>query len=66
MTRFTLVVVPAGGAILTCAEPLPPELIERIRGEFAKWKDGEYPVGIIADCDVVQVAEIDLDLAAAS
>lgn len=62
MSRFTLLVVPGGRAILTTTEQLSDQSILGLRDIVKGWKDGEWPVLTIPDCEVVQVSEIDLDL----
>ena len=62
MARFILVVRPDGRALLTTdqhlSEPEQRALTEQVRG----WEAGTWPVAIVADCTVVQVRELEIDL----
>lgn len=62
MATFTLLVVPDGKALLTTPERLSDQESAAIRETVRGWRDGEWPVLIVPDCDVVQVAQIDFDL----
>lgn len=62
MTTFTLLVIPGGRAMLTTTEQLDDRQLAEVQRQVRGWKDGEWPVMVIPDCAVVQVAEIDLDL----
>lgn len=62
MATFTLLVVPDGRALLTTPERLSDAQTVAIREAVRGWRDGEWPVLIVPDCDVVQVAAIDVDL----
>lgn len=66
MTRFTLLVVPDGRAVLTTTEDLSDADVAEVRRQVKGWKDGEWPVLVIPDAEVVQVAAIDLDLTPAA
>lgn len=63
MARFTLVVRPDGKAILTCLEALSQSHVEELRAAFAAWREGEFSTLIVAETDVVQVIDVELDLA---
>lgn len=62
MPTMTLVVRPDGRAILTCARPLPMDMLAELRDQIHSWEEGRWPVAVIADCEVVQVASIEIDL----
>lgn len=63
MTRFSLVVMPNGKAVLTTREALSPRYADQIRQAYDAWSasDGAKTL-IIVDCDVVQVVDIELDI----
>lgn len=63
MALFTLVVRPDGQALLTTPQELTPHQVDAIRDAISAWDDHQYPVGILADCDVVQVASVEIDIA---
>lgn len=62
MTRFTLSVLPDGRAILTTEVPLDVAQAQHLQEAVRGWRDGRWPVLVIADCRTVQVAELELDL----
>lgn len=62
MTRFKLVIRPDGRAFLTTAEQLSQVRHQELIGVVRDWEDGKYPVLIIPDCEVVQVADLEVQL----
>jgi hypothetical protein len=62
VARFTLVIRPDGQAILTCQDRLPDSILPELRAAIGEWKTGASPVLVIAECDVVQVVDLDLEL----
>ena len=62
MATMKLLVVPDGRAILTTSEPLSDQARFELSEAIAGWRDGTWPVLVIPDCDVVQVAAIDIDI----
>jgi hypothetical protein len=62
MARFTLLVRPDGKAVLTTPERLSDAAKLELRDAVRGWSEGRWPVLIVQDCAVVQVAEFDLDL----
>ncbi|MES2210939.1 MAG: hypothetical protein V4515_12275 [Chloroflexota bacterium] len=65
MTRFQLVVRPDGRALLTTTEKLSEQMVAHLREHLRGWEAGEYPIVVIPECSVVQVAEIEIDLESA-
>lgn len=65
MTAFTLVVRPDGKAVLTTTEKLTDRARGNLLETIGRWEAGQYPIVVIPECDVVQVAEVELDLEAA-
>lgn len=63
MATFTLLVVPDGKAMLVSSERIPDTVHQSIREAVDGWLRGDWPVLVLQDCDVVQVAAVDLDLA---
>jgi len=59
-STFTLVVRPDGRAILTTPDGIPPQAALDVQQAIADWKAGLVDPLIIADCDVVQVVDVDL------
>ena len=57
-TRFTLVVAPDGGAILTTPHQLDMAMAQVLRAAFNEWLRDRAPL-IIADCEVVQIKTIE-------
>jgi hypothetical protein len=62
MARFTLVVRPDGQAILATTEDLPKPAREHLLEMIGRWAHGQFPVAVLLDCEVVQVASLELDL----
>lgn len=66
MTRFTLVVRPDGRAVLATRERLSVQEAAELGRQLRGWEDGDrLTIAVIAECDVVQVSELDLELEAA-
>ncbi len=63
MALFTLVVRPDGQALLTTPQELSLHQLDAIRDAISAWDDHQYPVAILPDCEVVQIATIELDIA---
>jgi len=62
MRKFTLVVRPDGRAILAAPEPLTSDEVEQLHDAFAGWDAGKFHTLVLADCEVVQVTTLELDL----
>lgn len=62
MATLTLIVVPDGRAVLTTPERLTDKARYELAEVIAGWREGKWPVLIIPDCDVIQVADVDIDL----
>ncbi len=60
MTAFTVLVVPDGRTLLTTTERLTDQMMTVLREAIALW-DAEHLL-VLGDCEVVQVAAIDIDL----
>jgi hypothetical protein len=65
MARFQLVVRPDGRALLTTTERLSAEALSHVAGVLNEWQSGDFPVAVVAECEVVQVLDVDIDLPAA-
>lgn len=61
-TRFVLVVRPDGQALLTTKERLSAELLATVGGVMDDWSEGKTPIVLLAECDVVQVRELSIEL----
>jgi hypothetical protein len=61
--RFTLVVQPDGHAILATSEALDDDQTERLRASIADWRTRVASTLIVPECEVVQVVDVELDLA---
>lgn len=62
MARFTLVVRPDGRALLTTEQQLSRHEAAQIVEQIREWDAGQWPVAILPETTVVQVADLDLDL----
>jgi hypothetical protein len=62
MARFTLAILPDGRAVLTTAARLNADEAQNLQQVVRGWHDGRWPVLVIADCETVQVAELDIDV----
>lgn len=64
MARFTLVIRPDGRAILTCQDRLPESVLPGLSAAIGEWKAADdAPVLVVTECDVVQIVDLDLELA---
>lgn len=62
MARFTLVVRRDGKALLTCQDRLTDSMAAELRAAVDEWDDGDTPLLVIPECDVVQVVDIEIPL----
>jgi len=63
MARWTLVIRPDGKALLTCQDRIPDSHLAQITAAVGEWKAAiDAPVLVIAECDVVQVVDMEFDL----
>ncbi len=62
MARFTLSILPDGRAILTTTAQLDMDQVQNLQEAVKGWREGRWPVLVIAECETVQVAELEVDV----
>lgn len=63
MARLTLTVFPGGNAILSFAEELTPDEVDRLRTAFDEWRAADPPQIAFLNADVQHAESIEIELA---